>query len=115
MAHDEALFDLPDGFTPADTEKLGRGERRQRLIAGRIANHIHPLGRGIRLHADAAHGRDGDGLRCGTCRWRELVRHHDKIYPKCYFGNGIRVSGCESSDVRVWWPACTDYTPEGDA
>lgn len=106
---DPSLF--PD-LIPADEptpEQLGRGARRQRLIAARIASGEHPLGRNIRLHPDAARGRDGEGLRCGTCRWRGVTGHHDYSYPKCLYGNGIRATRSESTDLRAWWPACVDY------
>lgn len=105
---DPGLFELDPSAAPDEPETLGRGARRQRLIANRIATGVHPLGN-VLLHVDAARGREGDGLRCGTCRWRDLTRHHDRVYPKCWFGDGIRATHCESSDVRAWWPACTDY------
>lgn len=113
---DPALFDVPDHplrtGTPTATEKVGRGERRRRLIDRRIAFGEHPLGRKIPLHPDAPRDRDSPGPRCGTCQFRSLYQHHNRTYPKCDFGNGIRRSGCESSDVRAWWPACHDYHQE---
>lgn len=102
---DPGLFDVD---APGDP---GRGERRQRLIAARIARGVHPLGN-VLLHPDAARGRDGEGLRCGTCQWRRTAQYHDKRYAKCWYGDGIRVSHSESSDIRSWWPACTDYEKE---
>jgi len=108
-AGDMGLFELPDAVqAPSDPESLTRGQRRVRLVARRIATGMHPLGY-VRLHRDAARGRDGDGLRCGTCRFRQLQDYHGRTYPKCVFRDGIRVSGCESSDIRAWWPACRDY------
>ena len=109
MPQDSLFPEIVEPDLP-EPEVLSRGERRQRLIATRIANGEHPLGRKLPLHADAARDRTGDGLRCGTCGWRTLTQHNGKTYPKCYFGlAGWRVSGCESSDVRAWWPACVDY------
>lgn len=58
-------------------------------------------------------GGDAPGPRCGTCAHREIQSYHNKTYPKCVFGEGIRVTGCESSDVRAWWPACRDYEKDG--
>lgn len=109
------LFDLPEeARRQVESEPLTRGERRAQLVARRIAARIHPLGN-LTLHADAATERDGDGLRCGTCRHRETLEHHNRKYPKCTYGNGIRVSGCESSDIRAWWPACRDYEAREEA
>ncbi|MCT7369430.1 hypothetical protein [Mycolicibacterium llatzerense] len=118
----DGLFDLPDSaYTiPPAPEVLSRGERRARLVATRIVRGEHPLGR-IRIHADAARERGGEGLRCGGCRFRELLEHHNKTYPKCHLPLQIgdrttypRDTGCESSDIRSWWPACTDYQPRED-
>jgi len=114
---DLALFDLPDGAQitppPAEVESMTRGQRRRLLVAKRIAAGVHPLGY-VALHADAARDRDGQGLRCGACRWRQREEYHGRMYPKCQFGDGIRVSACESSDIRGWWPACRDYEPQED-
>ncbi|WP_054812089.1 hypothetical protein [Nocardia arizonensis] len=110
---DLALFDLPPGAQapPSDEpEELTRGQRRRRLVANRIAAGVHPLGY-VALHRDAATTRDGGGLRCGTCQHRQIEEHHGRKYPKCQFGGGIRVSGCESSDIRAWWPACRAHEP----
>lgn len=116
------LFEVPDDayVIPPAPEVLTRGERRKRLVATRIARGEHPLGR-IRLHADAASGREGDGLRCKTCRFRELMGGHQRSYPKCRLPLVIgghetfpRDTGCESSDIAAWWPACTDYQSRED-
>ncbi|QCG77799.1 hypothetical protein QLQ77_gp53 [Gordonia phage Reyja] len=110
----DALFEIPDSerVPAAPAEQLTRGQRRQRLVDARIAASTHPLGY-LPLHPQAAHGRDGDGLRCGSCRWRVTIRHHDRTYPKCHYpdhlGRHPRDTACESSDVRAWWPACHDH------
>ncbi len=111
MTFDPALFDVPGQQQVPAVEEIGRGERRRRLIERRIAFGEHPLGRKIPLHPDAPRDRTSDGPRCGTCQHRTLYQHHSRTYPKCDFGEGIRRSGCESSDVRAWWPACHDYQP----
>lgn len=122
----DGLFDLPYGFTePAPTPELTRGQKRRRTVERRIAAGIHPLSYGglhLPLHPDAATFTPGtarecitDGLRCGNCRYRVTERHHNKTYPKCHIGDGHpRSTGCESSDVRAWWPACRDYQPKAD-
>ncbi|WP_378735376.1 hypothetical protein [Nocardia brasiliensis] len=107
MSDEPGLFSLPDGYSAAEAD-LTHTERRHRLIERRIAARIHPLGY-VALHEQAATGRDGDGLRCGSCRWRAVLDHHNRAYPKCLCGNGVRVTHSEASDIRAWWPACRDY------
>lgn len=116
----DGLFDLPDGAQLPPPEPLSRGERRKRLVEGRIARGEHPLGR-IRVHVDAARKRGAEGLTCGDCRFRVLLEHHNKTYPKCHLPMVIgerttypRDTNCESSDIRAWWPACIDYQPRED-
>lgn len=111
---DGALFALPPGFEPASEVELSRGQKRVRLVEKRIRAGQHPLsgaGRNLPLHPAAPHtvDRSAPGLRCGTCRWRMTRHFHNKTYPKCAFGEGIRITGSEASDVRGWWPACHDY------
>lgn len=108
------LFDLPGTPAHPPPEPLTRGERRARTVEARIVVGQHPLaysGRYLPLHPDAPRttDRSAPGVRCGSCRWRITHEHHGRTYPKCEFGGGIRVTGCESSDVRAWWPACHDY------
>lgn len=125
MSEPDGLFDVPaDAYLiPPPAEKLSRGQARRRLVYTRIATGEHPLGKGIRLHPDAARdiSDNRDGLRCGMCRYRVLTRHHDKTYPKCRFPvefGGVptypRDTGSESSDIRAWWPACVDWSPQND-
>ncbi|MFD3594301.1 hypothetical protein ACFWU5_16380 [Nocardia sp. NPDC058640] len=107
------LFGPPPGWTPPEAvvpEDLSRGEKRQRLVERRIRDGIHPLGY-IGLHKEAARESEGGGLRCGTCRHREVARYHSRSYPKCWINDGARATHGESSDIRAWWPACTDYQP----
>lgn len=113
----EALFDVPDDayIIAPEPEKLTRAERRHRLIATRIAQGLHPLGY-IRLHPEASRDRDGGGPRCGDCRFREVLSYHNRSYPKCRYsvqrGDKTiypRDTGCESSDIRAWWPACWTF------
>lgn len=116
----EALFTVPDDayLVPPVEAPLTRAERRKRLVAARIASGCHPLGKGIRLHKDAARQRrDDSGLTCGGCKYRVVYSGGTQgTYPKCRFPQNVggkvvylRDTGCESSDIRRWWPACTDY------
>lgn len=115
---DPGLFEVPaDAYLlPPEPENLTPTERFHRRIAARIATGIHPLGKDIRLHADAARERGGTGLTCGGCRFRENLRHHNKSYPKCRMPLRVgertwypRDTHSDSSDVRAWWPACKDF------
>lgn len=59
---------------------------------------------------------------CGECRFRELIEHHRRVYPKCWFPEDRSAEAWEilgpprhtngpASDVRAWWPACKDFEP----
>lgn len=119
----DGLFDVPaDAYLLAPpAEKLTRGERRRRLVALRIATGVHPLGY-VPLHPDAPRRRGDEGPTCGDCRYRVTVGGRNRNYPKCELPVTIgdrtvypRATGCESSDIRRWWPACTDFQPrDGD-
>lgn len=113
------LFDVPDDayLIPPAPEKPARAERRNRLVANRIQTGWHPLGY-VLMHPDASKDRDAGGPRCGGCRFRVVTSYHNKSYPKCRLpvqrGDTTtypRDTGCESSDIRAWWPACVDYQP----
>ena len=107
MTDIDGLFDLPQGSV--DSEGLTSTARRRALIEARIAQGFHPLGGHLHLHPDASRTEPSDGVTCGTCKFREVLDYHNKRYPKCLYGNGIRVSHSETSDGRRWWPACRDY------
>jgi hypothetical protein len=85
-----------------------------------LARGRHPLETIVRrpllLHAEAAPAGDrgAAGRRCGDCRFRALAAGHDRSYPKCVLpGPGgtppARATSSEASDVRAWWPACSDH------
>jgi hypothetical protein len=122
-----ALFEVPDDAyivppPPEPPEELTRGERRKRLVATRITSGVHPLGRPVLLHPQASRtiteaGHETTLPTCGTCHYRVLLRHHDRTYPKCWYPDldaypHPRDTGCESSDIRAWWPACIQYERE---
>lgn len=117
---DPGLFDVPESayLIPPEPEDLSRGERRKRLVAIRILSGLHPLGY-VGLHEQAARVRGGEGLTCGDCVFRDTRWHHGKSYPKCFLPTQVgdrtvypRETGGESSDIRAWWPACTDFKPK---
>lgn len=106
-------------------------------LAGPLRNRLrlHP-------DTDRAQRREDpqSGPTCGTCAFRVLLGGHAKPYPKCVFGTFTtpitdeqrrtfplllgrtpagavhthqpRVTASDATDVRAWWPACTDY--QGD-
>ena len=117
--NDDALFDIDPANvrTPEPAEKISADRRRTIRQAEALARGVHPLalavGWRIRLHPDAAPANDpkSDGLRCGGCRFRQVIGYHSRSYPKCRHGDGVRESHGAGTDVRAWWPACTDYEP----
>lgn len=138
---DDALF-AAEPYTVAlapdaePGEKLSADRKRTRRQAQAVARGVHPLalpGLRVRMHPDADPDRTATSdnaaarpLRCGTCRWRELVGGHSRSFPKCLYGAGTwpngkvkvasapRYSAGGATDVRAWWPACTDWQARED-
>jgi hypothetical protein len=116
------LFDMEPVPLP-EPERLTDGQRRIRRQAALLASRMHPLGAPLRLHREAAPAADKDapGRRCGNCVFRQLVNGGNRDYPKCLFpspitGAPVRATHGGASDVRAWWPACTDHQyPEAAA
>jgi hypothetical protein len=88
--------------------------------------------RTLRQHADVERGRhpltgsrliDDPEAQCGNCRFRELLAYHNRAYAKCVWIPAstdasdlegprflpTRISHSSASDVRAWWPGCTDH------
>jgi hypothetical protein len=120
---DLTLFDAePYTVAPAaaePAEKLSADRRRTLRQTADLAKGRHPL-TGGRLHPDAAPAGDraAPGLRCGTCRYRQVIGYHNRAYGKCLWPNENgdlnelpRVTHGAGSDVRRWWSACSDYQP----
>lgn len=124
---DTPLF---DGYEPPESPtldpSLSAGQRLTLRQAQDIATGVHPLTRGP-LHPLASRERNAsapkaDPFTCGSCWFRGGQHHHDYTYPKCYHPGNLsadewetkgppRVTRGAASDVRAWWPACTDYSP----
>lgn len=128
---DDGLFDAAPFYVPpppsADPD-LSPDRRRTLRQREDIAAGRHPLTRGP-LHPFATPELAQPGnppampFTCGSCRFRESLKHHDKSYPKCLrdltYGahdaadvslTDVRnVSHSPSTDVRAWWPACAGY------
>lgn len=119
-----ALFEVPEGarVETAPQPKLTTGEALRVRQAQRLGRGLHPLSMPgwplLPLHRDAAPGWDLDapGLRCGHCRFRQLLTGEgNRPFPKCtkpnHRGEASRASHSTASDVRAWWPACRDFEP----
>jgi len=54
---------------------------------------------------------DDTNRTCGNCRFREVFGRAKRGYPKCTYGGDTppRATHSAASDVRAWWPACTDH------
>lgn len=113
------LFEVPgaqEQRRPTLNDDAARIARQNRALL----DGVHPLalvaGTGvIRIHPDSAYAtatKDNAKdrpLRCGTCVWRTSGQ-----YPKCMFRSSStakpsRFSHGPATDVRAWWPACTDH------
>lgn len=118
---------------PSEEPGLSADRKRTLRQAEEVQAGIHPLTKGP-LHPLASKHRDAaspkaDPFTCGSCWFRQLVKHHDYRYPKCFHGAENPtdtaagrlpwVTGSAATDVRAWWPACPNYTPSdhmsGDA
>ena len=110
-----ALFDIEPIPTPEPAEKLSADRRRTMRQHADVERGIHPITQ-RRVHPDSAR-------TCGTCVFRQLLHGGSRSYPKCTFptaevGTGPlpRVTSSAASDIRAWWPGCSDHRPkEGDA
>jgi hypothetical protein len=128
MTADPELFPAdPYRVAPPPADDRNTGQKRRDRQALRIATGLHPLsidGMKVPLHPDAprtaAKGDEGAYPRCGSCRFRVLLDHHNRSYPKCLVGLPVpdhrgglaastRISHGADTDVRAWWPACRDY------
>ncbi len=122
---DAAPYQVP---APEPGPKLSGDARRTQLQQQRLDAGIHPLqpvvGRRLKVHPGAppADDRTAPGPRCGTCWYRQTLGYHNRAYAKCLHPESLgaeevehhgypRVTHGAASDVRVWWPACTDYSP----
>lgn len=96
---------------PVPVEKLSADRRRTLRQRADVERGRHPL-TGSRLAADP-------DANCGNCRFRAVVGWHNRSYPKCFYEPANwdvekmkgwpRVSHSSASDVRAWWPGCTDH------
>ena len=112
---------------PSEETSLSAGRRLTLRQAEQIADGIHPLTRGP-LHELASTHRDAsapkaDPFTCGSCLFRKAEKYRNGTYAKCWLPSPKagadapqariydRVTHGPATDVRAWWPACTDYSP----
>ena len=115
---------------PAPQDWRSRAQRRRDRQAAAIDLGQHPLSvaLGISIPLISA-TRDGVDLvrpSCGDCAFRRSVSGGHRSFPKCTahpversrvdedgrtwtWHEYPRVTHGEGTDVRGWWPACTDY------
>lgn len=126
----QPLFDGFDTPAPAPDKVPGLSSDQRRTVrqADMIRRGIHPL-TGGRLHplSEIRASRDDAKdlpYRCGSCVFREVIPYRGKSYPKCTWTGSLGaddierwgldvlpwVSHSASSDVRAWWPACSNYS-----
>jgi len=111
MSSDQ-LFEMAEGDRRPETElqpKLSTDRRRTQKQLARLQRGLHPLFLDTphRLHSEAApwDDRTAEGRRCGGC----LFLASNGRYLKCGYGDGVRITYGPGSDLRKWWPACTEH------
>jgi hypothetical protein len=125
---------------PAPKDWRSRAQRRRDRQAAAIELGQHPLSvaldTSIPLHPQAARGgvdvADLAAPTCGGCVFRRSISGGNKSFPKCTahpiprsrvdehgktwrWDDYPRATHGDGTDVRHWWPACTDYQPREEA
>lgn len=95
----DRLFDVPDLPVPVE---LSPGQRRTIRQRSDVEAGRHPL-TGTPTFPELG--------TCGTCHFRSPNQGTSREYPKCHFGDGVRITRGAATDVRAWWPACGSYEP----
>lgn len=108
----DPLLDVEEFENPALRATFTRQLTRRQAFLVRLGWHplARALKRNLRLHRDAIADpavRRG-GPRCGTCVFRQLRGGAERDYPKCWL-DPLKVTRGPATDVRAWWPACTEY------
>jgi hypothetical protein len=115
---------------PAPRDHRGRAQRRQERQAAAIELGQHPLSVALGISIPLTPAvRDGVDLvrpSCGDCALRQPLSGGNRSFPKCTarpversrvdeggrtwtWHEYPRATHGEGTDVRAWWPACTDY------
>lgn len=125
MSEQAALFAMPEPLTGQPTRGQFPDYGITQRAAIRIGLGYHPLANvapNLKLHADACSDVTDreSGPRCRGCVFAVPAGWHGKAYRKCAYGSpdpqmtlegAERASHSEATDLRLWWPACTDYQP----
>lgn len=135
QAEQLSLFDVPARNTPLGPPRRLSPQQRLTLRQRDLVDAgLHPLAvYGARRDPQmvlalqhvrfAAGDPPGRPETCGSCRYRTVLRWHDRAYAKCrwpveddeqaaYRRDTPRMTHSAQSDVRSWWPACQDYLPD---
>lgn len=111
---------------PLSADRRRTQRQREQIDAGThplMGGPLHPMAAPEVCSPDAARNAP---YTCGSCRFRELMRWHDRAYPKCLRdlyradqdGAAMVTRSVESitnlshgaaTDCRGWWPACRFY------
>jgi hypothetical protein len=81
------------------SETLSADRRRTLRQRQQVATGIHPL-TGLKTHPELG--------TCGDCRFRQILGHHMRSFPKCT-AHEHRITHSAASDCRAWWPACHEH------
>jgi acetyl esterase/lipase len=100
MADPEEVRKLRDTLVNQAGRKRYPSESRKYADA-LIAAGVHPLSR--RMWGAIRLGPEGE--TCGSCAYLEKIQPGNKSYHKC----GLRITYSAASDIRKWWPACTEW------
>lgn len=90
------LFEPPPRIGD-DLTGLSAQQRRTVRQARRIEQGIHPM-----MNASLL----GGPFTCGDCREAHREDYHTRGYWKCRLFGSTHGAG---SDLRLWWPACTEF------
>lgn len=112
------LFELPEGAIVA-RPGLSAGRRRTMRQLAMLTAGRHPFGGRVHPEAAPVDDRSAPGRRCGNCSHRVLVNGGQRDFPKCLLGataggDAPRLTHGAATDVRAWWPACTDHVKRVD-
>lgn len=113
-AAEPSLFpDLEPMAVPDPRDGLGRDALRTLRQAELIAAGINP-GTHRPLHAKAAKGRVGPGLRCRDCRHLYRTAAGNSDFLKCEQAGQRNSRGSWGPDMRGWWPSCIRFEPRAE-
>jgi hypothetical protein len=121
----DGLFavDVPEcAVVPDPLEGLSADRRRTLRRLETLAAGFHPITK-LALHPQAAsfEDRSAPGRRCGNCKFRGGLNHHNKNWPKCWNPGSLGadevdvlgypyITNGAGTDVPAWMPACREHS-----